>query len=436
MKGTIDEAVAQGADGSRSERRCVSRATTMYTPPPGYVLVFRDEFDQPTLDSATWHVIIDGHGGGNQQSQYYTADSVSILADPTSPTGFKGLALTITPIVHPKATNLRELPSFVSTDIGGSHPTQRFYKSGKVTTQGRFAFQYGRVDVRARLPSGSHAWPAIWMLPEKQDGRTEASRWPNFGELDIVEQFGRDHRVNGGGTTVGAALHWGSSTQHRTCVSRSTRLLAGEFCDAFHVFSIVWQPSKIEWYVDGVRYATMEPNSRGDDGFNPEPRPPWPFGTDSAEKLAAVNNEGQRNPFYVILNAAIGGTCGGLDVPPLDQPGKVSLQERATAANYVTRPPQVMVVDYVRVYQRRLAGQQGPYMPSTAPLTKPLPQWVAGSVSYHGAGAESVTAYDFPAIVPASGAFSVEVDYKNNTTSRYLHVDLLRTAIDPWINVA
>ena len=62
---------------------------------------FHDEFDQPELDASKWKVVIDGHGGGNHESQYYTADSVSISTNPNSPTsGFKGLALTIRPIVN------------------------------------------------------------------------------------------------------------------------------------------------------------------------------------------------------------------------------------------------------------------------------------------------------------------------------------------------
>ena len=402
----------------------------------GWELVFCDEFDQPSLDPAKWNIAIDGHGGGNQECQYYTADSVSIAADPASPSGYKGLALTISPIVNPAASNLHELPNFLSTNIGASHPTQRYYRSGKVSTQGHYAFQYGRVDVRAKLPAGSHAWPAIWLLPEKQDGRTEATTWPNFGEIDVCEQFGRDRLVDGGGTTVGAALHWGSSYRHRVCVSKSTRLLEGEFSDAFHVFSMVWQPSEIEWYVDGVCYATMDPSSRDGIGPNPEPRPAWPFGTESAERLAVASSADSRNPFYVVLNAAIGGTCGGLDVPPLDRPGELSAEERATAVNYVTRRPQVFLIDSVRVYQRRLAavGEDGPYMSSTAPPMEPLPRAGAGNQSYHGTGNESVTARNFPASVPVSGTFSVEVDYNNGTASRYLHVDLLR--VNQWANVA
>ena len=409
----------------------------MELPPPAcHTLAFSDEFDQPSIDSTRWNVIIDGQGGGNQECQYYTADSVNTLPDPASPTGYKGLALTISPIVNPQATNVHELANFVSVDVGASHPTQRFYKSGKVTTQRHFSFQYGRMDVRAKLPAGSHAWPAIWMLPERQTGGTEATTWPNLGEIDIMEQFGIDRRANGGGTSVGAALHWGSSDTHRTCVSRSTRLLAGEFCDAFHVFSIVWQPSKIEWYVDGVRYASMDPSSRGEHGPDCEPRPPWPFGTETREQLSAVGSEDKRNPFYLILNAAIGGTCGGLDVPPLDRPGQLSLEERATAVNYVTRPPQVLLVDYVRVYQRRLAGQDGPYLSITGPPTEPLPRDGAGNRSYHGTGDESVTASSFPDVVPATGTSSLVVDYNNDTASRYLHVDLLRVVGDEWTNVA
>ena len=170
------------------------------------------------------------------------------------------------------------------------------------------------------------------------------------------------------------------------------------------MFSLVWQPGKMEWYIDAVRYASMDPSSRDEHAPDPSQRAPWPFGTESVEQLSADGNEGKRNPFYLILNAAIGGTCGGSDVPPLDLPEHVSVEERAKATHYTTRAAQVLVVDYVRVYQRRPVGQDGPYVQSAPPRVQPLPIGKEnGDQLNNGTGNECVTAHMFPATVPASG---------------------------------
>ena len=277
--------------------------------------MFSDEFDQPSLNMSSWNVEVDGNGGENLEAEYYTTDSVSIITSTTSPTGYKGLALTIRPIVNPQGTNVADLASFTSYDPGASQPTQRWYKSGCVTTLSHHSIQYGRVDVRAQLPPGDHTWPAIWMLPVKQDGSTPQSMWPNGGEIDIMEQFGG--LANGGPTRISGTLHWGPSDDVQVQEGASTQLLSGVFSDAFHLFSVVWAPAQIQWFVDGICFATMTPSTEDltGSGLNPTPRPPWPFG------MASLDNS---NPFYLIINSAIGGSCGGMDVPPPRPPGVVA----------------------------------------------------------------------------------------------------------------
>ena len=327
--------------------------------PPGYRLVFHDAFEQPTLNPAHWTAVTDGRGGGNYESQYYTPSSLSILPSASSPSGHKGLALTAAPIIHSDLSNVHELSAYRSFDLGAPNPhqpyeSQRYYLSGKVTSQQRFAFQYGRVDVRARLPAGSHTWPAIWLLPARQDGGRPETTWPNLGEIDVMELIGKDRARDGGATTITGALNYGSSPTDHHFVSEACRLPQGEeYSDAFHVFSVLWEPACISWFVDGRLYSTKTPADLVR---------PWPFGTASAAEL--LQDEGKQNPFFLIINLAIGGNLGGLDVPPLDQlerNGRDYCAIDVTAANYVQRPPQVMVVDYVRVYQ----------LASGAPLQRP-----------------------------------------------------------------
>ena len=396
--------------------------STDNTAPPGWSLVFSDEFDQATVDSKVWTATIDGRGGGNEEAQYYSADAVTIAPSTTSPSGFKGLQLTATPIVNAEGTNISDLAHYSSPNLGSSHPTQRWYKSGKVVSRGHQSFQYGRVDVRAKLPAGDHLWPAIWMLPDSQTGQTPATTWPNGGELDIAEAFGIHRVQDGGNKRISGAVHWGTDMKSHVMATTSTQLLSGEFSDAFHVFSVVWEPSAIHWYLDGTCYGTITPHTRDPNGLNPHPRPPWPFG---------VKEEDTGNPFHLLINLAVGGTCGGLDVPPLDHPG--TLQQRATAVNYTSRPPQVLTIDYVRVYKQiTTVGAGGPYLSLDTPLPEPLPPPGKGNHNYHGTGYESVTARaTTPA--PPTGPFQMSVDF-NNAAPRYLHVDLLRTS--DWANVA
>ena len=299
--------------------------------PAGYRLVFSDEFDQPTLRPRNWSVAIDGKGGGNFESQYYTAEAVSIQPDAASPTGHKGLRLTIAPIVRPDLSNVSDLQRYLSFDYGSEWPSQRYYTSGKVTTQGLHSFQYGLFSVRAKLPSGSHAWPAVWLLPDKQRPDSTSTVWPNYGEIDIVEQFGS----RGAPGTVHGCLNYGTSPTEPKSVAAAFTLpeTEGDFSTDFHVFSLLWQPDSIRWYVDGQLYSTK--TAADLEGGQ------WPFG------MAG-------NTFYLILNAAIGGTQGGLDVPPRDQLQTNGCNYSAidvTASNYVQRAPQVLIVDYVRVYQ-------------------------------------------------------------------------------------
>ncbi|MDC0172872.1 family 16 glycosylhydrolase, partial [Gammaproteobacteria bacterium] len=240
-----------------------------------YNLVWSDEFDGSQLNSSDWGFDIGtGSGGwGNNELQYYTNRNL-YLKD--------GLL-----VIRAEEESL-----------GG-----RAYTSSRIKTQGKQNFQYGRIDIRARMPEGQGIWPAMWMLGKNI---TEVS-WPYCGELDIMEMVGggngKDNRV------VGTA-HWnrgGLNSTYDPVSSGSPKLMPDNLSSNFHVYSIVWTSDRITWYIDDVQYHVIAINN--------------------ASALAAFQKQ-----FFLIFNVAVGG----------DWPGNPDTS---------TVFPQRMVVDYVRVFQ-------------------------------------------------------------------------------------
>ena len=215
--------------------------------PSAWTLVFSDEFDAPgALDPAKW-----GYEIGylrNDEKQYYTSRSENVRAE--------GGNLVI--------EALRE-------------PYQGYaYTSASVNTRGRFEFTYGRVEVRAKLPTGNGTWPAIWMLG------TSISQvgWPACGEIDIMENVGFDPtRIYG--TIHTAAYNWVAGT------SKGANLAVANPWEDFHVYAAEWYPDRIDLFVDGQKYFTFRNEGKG--------ASTWPF--DKTQ--------------YLQVNLAIGGSWGG-----------------------------------------------------------------------------------------------------------------------------
>ena len=242
---------------------------------PGYTLTWADEFNTTTLDQNTWTFDLgDGCptlcGWGNNELQFYTNSPDNIF--------FQDGKLII---------------EARKESYGGKE-----FTSSKIKTSGKKSMKFGRIDVRAKLPTGKGIWPAIWMLPQNN----VFGGWPRSGEIDIMELIGSEP------SKVHGTLHFGAgpgSVQY----SRNYVLQQGTFADQFHVFSIEWKQDQIQWFIDGNLYSTA---TKADVGANQ-----YPF-----------NEE-----FYLILNLAVGGNWPG-------------------APDNTTYFPQHMVVDYVRVYQQ------------------------------------------------------------------------------------
>lgn len=176
------------------------------------------------------------------------------------------------------------------------------YTSARIRSAGKGDWTYARVEARARLPKGRGMWPAIWMLPTDN----AYGGWAASGEIDIMELVGHQP------ATVHGTLHYGDASPNNRSSGASFTLPSGTFADDFHTFALEWEPGVIRWFVDGQLYQTQTQWSTTTGGF------PAPF----------------NRRFHLLINLAVGGNWPGN--PDAD-----------------TVFPQDMVVDWIRVYQRK-----------------------------------------------------------------------------------
>lgn len=167
------------------------------------------------------------------------------------------------------------------------------YTSSRMTTQGTRNVRYGRIEARIKLPAKMGLWPAFWML----GSNINSVGWPACGELDIMEQVNTAPDVYG-------SVHWqvnGSQADYSNHMSTTV----GDW----HVYAVEWDPTTIKWFVDGTQYNAFNiTNGTGGTGAF-------------------------QNPFFMILNLAVGGSWPGFNIDDASLPAK-------------------MYVDYVRVYQK------------------------------------------------------------------------------------
>ena len=248
---------------------------------PTWQLVWEDEFDGEVLDMEKWsyelgdgcEISVNLCGWGNNELQYYTEREENISVED----GF----LTIT--AHEE-------------DFEGSE-----YTSARIRTFNKGDWQFGRIEIRAKLPQGQGIWPAIWMLPTDEN----FGGWPQSGEIDIMELVGHEPE------TVHGTIHFGEVWPNNKYSGKDYSLDSGIFADNYHVFSIEWEEDRIQFFVDGNRFFTVTPST-----VSEQTTKPYPF------------NE----RFHMILNIAVGGNWPG-------------------NPDSTTEFPQTMSVDYVRVYQ-------------------------------------------------------------------------------------
>jgi beta-glucanase (GH16 family) len=246
-------------------------------------LVWSDEFNSATLQGqpnpANWNYDTGAGRWGNKEQETYCAwASTTAPCDTAQPNVFVG-------------------------DDGYLHivarsPRKDVFSSARLKTQGLHGFRYGRVEARIKIPEGQGIWPAFWMLGD----RVTSVGWPACGEIDIMENIGKEPSVAHG------SLHGpGGGDLTKSYTLPNNEKLASDF----HIYGIIWSPGRVQFYVDDPsnNYATFTPADLPKNAV-------WPFNT---------------GKFFLILNVAVGGSWPGYP-------------------DATTKFPQEMLVDYVRVY--------------------------------------------------------------------------------------
>ena len=286
--------------------------------PETWTLVWSDEFDGDRVDPAKWDFDIGNgffdyknhlwiSGWGNEELQYYTSEPGNVFV--------KDGLLTI---------------RAQKESLHGCGYTSARLKTRKRDGTPLFTTLYGKVEFRAKVPWGKGLWPALWMLPieDKYGG------WAASGEIDLMEIVGeKPHEVLN-------SIHFGSVYPKRSLITHVHPLPNNSTVADWHVYAVEWEPGEIRFYVDGVLTATydhwwscskLSTGKSGGVGVEPKKADdlnPWPAPFDQ--------------PFYLVMNVAVGGNFPGV---PNDE----------------TRFPAELVVDYVRVYEKK--GGYGPTQP-------------------------------------------------------------------------
>lgn len=244
-------------------------------------LSWSDEFNGDSIDPAHWKFDIGHHDGwGNNELEYYTSRPEN--------------AYVSNGLLHIVA---RREP----------YEGQK-YTSAKMKTRGLFSQSRGRFEFRAKLPHGKGYWPALWMMPEDEI----YGGWAASGEIDIMENRGSNSSV------VLGTLHYGGVYPHKT-ESHGPHFTfpPGDSVTNFHLYALEWTTNAIRWYVDDKLYETQT-SWWSSSGPAKGARNPYPAPFDQ--------------PFYIIMNLAVGGRFGG-------------------NPNESTAFPGEMQIDYVRAYR-------------------------------------------------------------------------------------
>ena len=241
---------------------------------PPRKLVWADEFTKPGLpDSTKWSYDVGGSGWGNHELQFYTKN---------------------------RPENARVENGHLIIEARKEPYQGNQYTSARLLTQHTATWTYGRFEARLKLPDGRGTWPAFWMLGQ----RVATVGWPLGGEIDIMEHVGFDQGE------VHGTIH-SEAYNHRKGTQKGRHTTVATAATAFHVYAIDWTADRIDFYVDDLKYNSVNRAELGSTEAQ------WPF----------------VNPFFLLLNLAVGGDWGG----------QKGVDE--------TIWPRRLEVDYVRVYQ-------------------------------------------------------------------------------------
>ncbi|HBG26800.1 MAG: hypothetical protein A2Y10_05430 [Planctomycetes bacterium GWF2_41_51] len=244
-------------------------------------VVWSEEFDGPSIDSAKWTYDTGSWGFGNGELQYYTA--------------------------RPENAYIEDGALVIKAMRENYKGAGMSFSSARLKTQGRFAFKYGTIEARIKVPDLANGlWPAFWLLGNNIGSHT----WPKCGELDILE-MGMKSAITAGLTNKrhSAYAHWdyqNSYANHGIAVDSSVNLNTD-----YHLYKMSWTPTTIKAYIDGVEFWAFDIS---------------PVVTNSLEEF--------HRPFFIIANLAV----GGYNFVDITDPGAI------------TAPfPARMYIDWIRV---------------------------------------------------------------------------------------
>jgi beta-glucanase (GH16 family) len=238
-----------------------------------YKMIWNDEFDNPGLpDAAKWNYDTGGHGWGNQELQYYTSQ---------------------------RQENARVENGHLIIETRKENWQGMNYTSARLITKDKAEWQYGKIEVKAKIPNGRGTWPAIWML-----AATTPFKWPDDGEIDIMEHVGHNQG------TVHASVHC-KKYYHSIGTQKTATIPVPDCSNNFHVYATEWNADSVLVSIDDKVYFRFANEHSGYDA--------WPFD----------------NKMFLLLNIAVGGSWGG--------------QQGVDDAVF----PKRMEIDYVRMYQKK-----------------------------------------------------------------------------------
>jgi beta-glucanase (GH16 family) len=233
--------------------------------------VWSDEFDYTGApNTVKWGYDLGGGGWGNNELQYYTSSTNNA-----------------------KVENGNLIITAIKESINGMN-----YSSARLVSKNKGDFLYGRIEVKAKLPSGKGTWPAIWMLPTDW----AYGGWPKSGEIDIMEHVGYDLNK------VHISVHT-EAYNHSIGTQKSASTIVSNATTEFHKYRVDWTPYAVRGYIDDQLMFTFVNEGKG--------YASWPFD----------------KRFHILLNMAVGGNWGGAQ--GIDD----------------TIWPKAMEIDYVRVYK-------------------------------------------------------------------------------------